>query len=63
MPVHVLCNQSGTEKACSLTTPDFLNAFSRMVATMARPEEVTSDNWTNFVGVERELRELVLAMD
>ena len=34
-----------------------------MVATKARPEEVTSDNWTNFVGADRELRELVLTMD
>ena len=49
--------------ACSLSTTDFLNAFSRMVATRGRPEEVTSDNGTNFVGADRELRELVLAMD
>ena len=42
---------------------DFVNAFSRMVATRARPEEVTSDNWTDFVGADRELRELVLTMD
>lgn len=34
-----------------------------MVATRVRPEEVTSDNGTNFVGAERELRELVQAMD
>ena len=34
-----------------------------MVATRGRPEEVTSDNGTNFVGADRELRELVLAMD
>ena len=49
--------------ACSLSTTDFLNAFSRMVATRGRPEEVTSDNGTSFVGAERELRELVQAMD
>lgn len=34
-----------------------------MVATRGRPEKVTSDNGTNFVGTERELRELVQAMD
>ena len=34
-----------------------------MVATRGRPEEVTSDNGTNFVGADRELRELLLAMD
>ncbi|XP_068684551.1 uncharacterized protein [Montipora foliosa] len=49
--------------ACSLSTADFLNAFSQMVATRGRPEEVTSDNGTNFVGADRELRELDLAMD
>lgn len=49
--------------AFSLSTTDFLNAFSRMVATKGRPEKVTSDNGTNFVGTERELRELVQAMD
>ena len=51
------------EMACSLSTTDFLNAFSRMVATSGIPEEVTSDNGTSFVGAERELRELVQAMD
>ena len=49
--------------ACSLSTTDFLNAFSRMVATRGISEEVTSDNVTNFVGADRELREHVLAMD
>ena len=49
--------------ACSLSTTDFLNAVSRMVASRGRPEEVTSDNGTNFLGADRELREFVLAMD
>lgn len=34
-----------------------------MVATRGRPEEVPSDNGTNFVGAEREVRELVQAKD
>ena len=51
------------EMACSLSTTDFLNAFSQMVATRGRPEEVTSDYGTNFVEAERELRELIQAMD
>ena len=51
------------EMAFSLSSADFLNAFSRMVATRGRPEEVTSNNGTNFVGAERELRELVQSMD
>ena len=49
--------------AFSLSTTDFLNAFSRMVATRGILEKVTSDNGTNFVGTERELRELVQAME
>ena len=51
------------EVACSLSTTEFLNVFSWMVATRERPEEVSSDNGTNFVGAERELRELFQAMD
>ena len=45
------------EMACSLSTTDFLKTFSRMVATRGRPEEVTSDYGTNFVGAERESSE------
>ena len=50
------------EMAFSLSTADFLKAFSRMVATRGKPEEVISDNGTNFVGVERELRELIQSL-
>ena len=51
------------EMAFSLSTADFLKAFSRMVATRGKPEEVISDNGTNFVGAERELRELIQSLD
>ena len=51
------------EMASSLSTADFLKAFSRMVATRGKPEEVISDNGTNFVGAERELRELIQSLD
>ena len=51
------------EMAFSLSTADFLKAFSRMVATRGKPEEVISDNGTNFVGAERELRELIQSQD
>lgn len=51
------------EMAYSLSTSGFLNAFSRMVAARGKPEEVTSDNGTNFVGAERELRELIQSID
>ena len=49
--------------AFSLSTADFLKAISRMVATRGKPEEVISDNGTNFVGAERELRELIQSLD
>lgn len=51
------------EIAYSLSTDGFLNAFSRMVARRSKPELVVSDNGSNFVGAERELRELVNSMD
>ena len=42
------------EMAYSLSTANFLNAFSPMVATRRRAEE--DDSGTNFVGAEKELR-------
>ena len=51
------------EIAFSLSTAHFLKAFSRMVATRGKPEEVISDNGTNFVGFQRELRELIQSLD
>ena len=51
------------EMAYALDTDSFINAFSRMVARRGTPAFVLSDNGTNFVGAERELRELVEALD
>ena len=51
------------EMAYSLDTDSFINAFTRMVARRGKPTYVVSDNGTNFVGAERELRELVEAFD
>ena len=51
------------EMAFSLDTDSFLNAFYRMTSRRGLPLEVTSDNGTNFTGGERELRELVQAID
>ena len=48
--------------AYGLDTYSFLNAFSGMV-NRRRVPEVVSDNGTNFVSSERELRELVEAID
>lgn len=51
------------EMAYSLDTSGFLLAFSRMVARRGKPEEMVSDNGTNFVGANRELSELVKSMN
>jgi len=54
--------------AYGLDTDSFLNAFYRMANRRGLPEEIflifqifqrISDNGTNFVGAERELRKLV----
>ena len=51
------------ELAYSLDTDVFLNAFYRMVSCCGLPQDMLSDNGTNFIGGERELYELVLQMD
>jgi hypothetical protein len=51
------------EMSYSLDTDAFINAFSRMASRRGTPRFVISDNGTNFVGAERELRELVEALD
>ena len=49
--------------AFGLDTDSLPNAFYRMVNRRGLPREMLSDNRTNFVAVERELRELVEALD
>ena len=51
------------EMANGLDTDSFLNAFYRMANRRGLPEAMISDNGTNFVGAERELRELVEQLD
>ena len=51
------------EMAYGLDTNSFLNAFHRMTARRGFPTQVISDNGTNFVGAERELRKLVNALE
>ena len=51
------------EMAFGLDTDSFLNAFYRMVNRRGLPREMLSDNGTNFVAAERELRGLVEALD
>ena len=49
--------------AYRLDTDSFLNAFYRMTNRRELPEEMFSDNGTNFASAERELRELVKQLD
>ena len=51
------------EMAYALDTDSFLNAFYRMTSRRGLPEEVISDNGSNFVSAERELKELVEKLD
>ena len=51
------------EMATSLDTGAFLNAFVRMTARRGWPVTMLSDNGTNFVGAEKEIRELVSQLD
>ena len=50
------------EMAYGLDTDSFLKAFCRMVNRQGLPEEMLSDNETNFVGANEELHELVKQM-
>lgn len=47
----------------SLETDDFILALRRFVARRGPPVEMFSDNGTNFVGANRELREALKAID
>ena len=49
--------------ASSLDTDTFLNAFVRMTARRGWPQQMLSDNGTNFESASRELRDLVSAID
>jgi len=51
------------EMSYALDTDSFINAFTRMTSRRGTPKYVVSDNGTNFVAAERELRELVEDLD
>ena len=51
------------EMAFALDSDSFLNAFYRMVNRRGIPQEMLSDNGTNFVGAKKELEELVRNLD
>jgi transposase InsO family protein len=46
----------------SLSTSDFLLALRKFISLYRKPEVIHSDNRTNFVGAERELRESIEEM-
>ena len=47
------------EVAFGLDTDSFLNAFYRMASRRGLPEEMYSDNGTNFKGADKELKSLI----
>ena len=47
------------EVAHSLDTSSFVHALSRFISRRGQPRLIVSDNGTNFVGAERELREAI----
>lgn len=51
------------EIAHSLDTDSFINTLRRFIARRGPPKEIRTDNGTNFVGGERELREAIQAMN
>jgi len=51
------------EMAYALDTGSFMNAFWRFTHRRGVPSEMTSDNGSNFVAGEKELRELVTNLD
>ena len=51
------------EIAYGLSTDSFLNAFYRMASRRDLPDEVYSDNGTNFIGADRELQALLAQVE
>ena len=45
------------ELAQSLPTTDFLMVLRRIIGLYGKPRSISSDNGTNYVGVEKELRQ------
>jgi hypothetical protein len=50
------------EVAYSLTTDSYINALCRFIARRGQVRRMRSDNGTNFIGAERELRPLMIGI-
>jgi hypothetical protein len=57
------CRAVHLEMAYGLDTNSFLNAFYRFASRRGLPVLMNSDNGSNFVSADRELKELVQALD
>ena len=55
------CRAIHIEVAHSLDTHSFINALQRFISRRGQPKEITSDNGTNFVGAEREMKNCIKA--
>ena len=51
------------ELAYGLDTDSFMNVFYRMTSSRGLPDEIYSDNGTNFKGADNELKSLVAELD
>ena len=51
------------EMAYALDTNSFIDAFTRMTARRGTPSFILSDNGTNFVGAEKEIRQKIQELD
>lgn len=56
---YLVTRAVNTDLAKSLSTEDFLLVLQRFLGLYGRPRCIHSDNGTNFVGAERELREVL----
>ncbi len=56
---RMACRVIHIEVAHSLDTNAFINALQRFIARRGKPVSITSDNDTNFIGANRELREAI----
>ena len=65
LPLHLPGDKSSTPRNCTLTRDRqlYIMALRRMMARRGKPRNIYSDNGTNFLGAERELKEYLDGMD